>query len=312
MARRILLIEDNRPQAELAIDYLRKDGYEVVWAADGKSAIKKAATESFDLVLLDIILPDMHGNKICRWLKQNRETSSIPIIILSAMDTPEDMVSGFDAGADDYLNKPFHHLELAARIEFCLSTRRLQGELEAKNVQLQRLLKKVRKLAITDSLTSLYNRRYFETVLEKEFRKVVRYEFPMALIMMDIDHFKQVNDRFGHPAGDAVLISISDILIKALRDVDVVARWGGEEFVALMPQTNKDQSLRVAERIRKAVQDCHFPEIKDDRVTISLGVVSSADTRMESTGEILSLADRTLYEAKKAGRNRVKVASPAV
>ena len=224
---RILIVEDSKQQADLTRELLEKNGYEVVWASDGISGIKTIGTTSFDLILLDLILPDMSGNDVCRWLKLNNDTKGIPIIMLTVKDSLDDKVSSLEAGADEYLAKPYNEVELNVMIYAALRTKALQDELKQRNKQMVELLTKVEFLAITDSLTGLYNRRYFDNVLKKELTEGKRYRKSVACLMMDIDNFKQINDTYGHETGDYVLKEIAASLKTIFREADTIARWGG-------------------------------------------------------------------------------------
>ena len=177
---RILVVEDSITQAEVTKEFLEKSGYEVTSVHDGKSAIKAVKTRPVDLILLDLILPDINGKEVCRWLKLNADSRSIPIIMLTVKDSLEDMVSGIEAGADDYLPKPYNEIELNAKIYAVLRTKALQDELRQKNKQMEELLARVEFLAVTDPLTGLFNRRRLEAVLEDEWRAVKRYKSPMS------------------------------------------------------------------------------------------------------------------------------------
>lgn len=307
MIAKILLVEDNKAQARVIMEYLQESGYEVSWVMDGKSAIKTAAKNEHDVVILDLILPDMSGTQICRWLRQNEETRGLPIIMLTAKDSLADKVTGLEAGADDYLLKPYKESELNARIYTCLRTKALRDELSLKNRQLEELLQEVKKLAITDHLTELYNRRYFETVLTREFKKLLRYGFSLSCILIDIDHFKKVNDEYGHRVGDSVLKEVAEILLQSVRDVDTVARWGGEEFIVLLPQSSSSDAQHVATRILKAVGEYEFSNVPDVQITVSIGLANAKDQSMNSAEKIIIAADRAMYRAKSKGRNRIEV-----
>src|SRR3990172_3496819 len=156
---RILLVEDTKAQAKMTMEFLEKNGYEVVWAQDGASAMKAAKTQNIDVILLDLVLPDINGNEVCRWLKLSQDTKAIPIIMLTVKGTTDDKVKGLEAGADDYLPKPYSEVELNARIYSCLRTKALQDELRQKNRQLEDMLMRVETLAVMDPLTNLFNRR---------------------------------------------------------------------------------------------------------------------------------------------------------
>ena len=307
---KILLVEDSRTQAETAKDFLEKNGYEVMLAESGKAAIKAVKTVPVDILLLDLELPDMSGNDVCRWLKLNEDTKGIPIIMLTVKNDVKDKVAGLEAGADDYLPKPYNNVELNARIYSCLRTKALQDELKQKNLQLQNLLKQVEIMAITDQLTEIYNRRQVETILQKEFRTATRYKTPVSCMIIDIDHFKAVNDAFGHHAGDAVLKEIAKIITESAREADTVARWGGEEFIVILPQTKKEEALQAASRILKTISEHNFPDIPDERITVSIGTTSIPHPSLDIDTEekLIHTADCALYEAKRKGRNKIESA----
>ncbi len=244
----ILLVEDNKGQATIIKDYLSRNGYVTVVAEDGVSAFKAAKTSTIDLILLDRILPDMDGSEVCRWLKLDQKTRDVPIIMLTVKNAMNDKVTGLEAGADDYLPKPFDEAELNARIYARLRAKTSQDELRKKNTQLEDMLTRVESLAIMDPLTGLFNRRRFETILNSEFKRSARYQNSLSCMMIDIDHFKAVNDTFGHQTGDVVLKEVSTVIQNTLREVDTPARWGGEEFIVLSPNTTKDQAIKAAGR----------------------------------------------------------------
>ena len=303
----ILLIEDDKTQAKVGLKHLKASGHTVKWAQDGKSAIKSASTEDFDIILLDLVLPDMHGNTICQWLKNNERTRLTPIIMLTAKSSVGDMVSGLQAGADDYIEKPYHPEVLGARIQACLRAKALQDELTDKNNELEKLLIDVERLAITDHLTGLFNRRHFNTIMAMEFNSTKRYKTPLCCLMIDLDHFKDINDEFGHQAGDNVLKEFSKILTKTVRNVDIAARWGGEEFIVLMPKINEQESLVAAKRLLKTVSKHKFKGIKGKKITISVGICCIPDSKIKSMDKMVDSADKAMYLAKSNGRNRVEI-----
>ncbi len=302
----ILLVEDDKIQGKATKAYLESAAYNVVWVEDGKSAIKAVKTQGIDLIVLDLVLPDMNGNEVCRWLKLNQDTRGLPIIMLTAKSSTNDKVTSLTAGADDYLSKPFNESELGARIYACLRTKALQDELRDKNRQLEEVLSKVEVLAITDPLTHLYNRRYFENLIENEFARTARYKSPATCLMIDVDYFKHINDEYGHRTGDIVLKEISQIITSCLRKVDTVARWGGEEFVALLPRTNKKDSHNAAERILKAISEYKFTGI-DGQITVSIGIASIPDPSIDTAEKLVNTSDTAMYEAKRKGRNRIEL-----
>lgn len=269
------------------------------WAKDGKAAINLIKSYPIDIVLLDLVLPDMTGNQICRWLKLNEDTKGIPIIMLTVKSEVNDKVAGLEAGADDYLPKPYNEIELNARIYACLRTKSLQDDLRQKNVQLEELLKKVAVFASTDYLTGLYNRRQFEILL-KEYLRAARYKEPLTCFLLDIDHFKRVNDTFGHNAGDVVLKEISKTITASLREIDIIARWGGEEFIIALPNTDKEGALSPALRILKAVSEHRVSLLpSEERITASIGIAAIPEPTITTYEQLIHMADEALYRAKK-------------
>lgn len=303
---KILLVEDDPVQANVAKEYLESSGYEVIWAENGKAAIKTAKTQPLDLILLDMVLPDLSGNDVCRWLKVNEDTKGIPIIILSVKGSTEEKVIGLEAGAEDYLPKPYNEVELNARIYACLRTKALQDELREKNRQLEEVLLKVEQLAITDPLTDLFNRRRFEAALENEFKRTMRYGSPNSCLMIDIDFFKKVNDEYGHHAGDVVLKETAQVIKGCLREIDIVARWGGEEFIVLLPETKKGEALGVASRILEVISGHSFAQITQ-QITVSIGLAGVPDPSIVTAENLIHASDLAMYEAKSKGRNRIEI-----
>lgn len=304
---KILLVEDDKLQGKVAKDYLEAYGHQVIWVEDGKSAIKIAKTQNVDIILLDLVLPDISGNEVCRWLKLNQDTRGIPIIMLTVKSSTMEKVEGLKAGADDFLPKPYNEIELNARIYASLRTKALQDELRKKNRELEEVLAKVELLAITDPLTNLFNRRHFETIIEKEFNRTVRYKSPISCLMIDVDHFKDVNDEYGHRTGDSVLKELATIIKNCLRKIDTMARWGGEEFVVLLPRTNKESALQAATRILTEISSHAFSDIQK-QITVSIGIASVTDSSIDTAEKLIDLSDSALYEAKSKGRNRIEIA----
>jgi diguanylate cyclase (GGDEF)-like protein len=303
----ILLVEDDKLQAEITKDYLVKYGYKVLIAVDGKSAIKTLSSQNVDLVLLDVVLPDISGYDVCRWIKVNDSTRFLPVIMLTIKGSTKDKVEGLRIGADDYLPKPYNEIELNARIYASLRVKSLRDELIRKNQQLEEVLTKLEKIAITDPLTGLFNRRYFESVIEKEFNKTVRYKTPTSCLVIDIDYFKRINDNYGHRKGDEVLKEIARLIKDCLRKVDTIARWGGEEFVILMPGTDSQKAYVAAERIKDTIEKNSFSGI-NEKITISIGISSIPSEYIDSAEKFIDTADNALYEAKAKGRNLIVIA----
>jgi len=303
---RILLVEDNKLQARFIKEFLEAKGYEVLMVENGTSAIKTVKSTRVDLILLDLVLPDISGNEVCRWINQNPDTKDIPIIVLTAKTDVSEKVSVLEAGAHDYLPKPFDEAELNARIYAALRTKALQDELKQRNKQLVDLTKRLEVMAITDPLTGIYNRRHFEEILKTEFVRATRYGHGLSCLMVDVDHFKRINDKYGHDTGDAVLKKVTELITSCLRKVDALARWGGEEFIVLLPETGVKGARSVAERILRCVSGHRFKKLPDsETVTVSIGV-SAIDGKTGSWEDLIKAADDALYRAKAKGRNRVE------
>ena len=300
----LLLVEDSPSQGGQLKQSLEKLGYEVKWAQSGMDGLKIARAENPDLVILDVIMDDMDGFAVCRWLKMHETTRDIPVLMLTARGDVKDRVEGLHVGAEDYLPKPFEPEELEARIFAALRVRAAQAELKQRNSQLESMLHHVEALAITDPLTGLYNRRRLADVLRREWAMAKRYQNPLACVMVDIDHFKDFNDRHGHDAGDSVLKEVAQALSGNLREVDLAARYGGEEFAVLLPQTEKSGALTLAQRLLDSVRALSVHAGTDKLcVTASLGVAAAHDVTTSKAEDLIRAADAALYDAKRQGRN---------
>jgi len=303
----ILFVEDSKTQGTITKEFLEKCGYAVTWALDGLSAVRLAMTEPFDVILLDRVLPDMDGNDVCRQLKHNQDTRSVPIIMVTAKNSTSDKVQGLESGADDYLPKPYEKVELNARVYAALRTKHLQDELKRKNDEMKSMLDRVEALSVTDPLTGLFNRRRFEDILDAEFNKATRYSTPLSCLMIDIDHFKSVNDTYGHAAGDIVIRDTAQIIKKSVRNVDTACRWGGEEFIVLTPMTAKAFAIQPARRILMSVSNFVFDAINGKNITVSIGIADISDAAIDAPNKLIQATDMALYKAKKNGRNRIEL-----
>jgi diguanylate cyclase (GGDEF)-like protein len=303
---KILVVDDSRTQLEWLVQVLQREGYQVMAAADGKEAIRQVRTDPPDLVLLDMILPDMDGLEVLRIVKARREDQFIPVIILSVKSDLDSKVTGLRIGADDFLAKPFAEAEILARCAAMLRIKHLQE-------RLREMQRKLEEQSVTDALTGLKNRRFFDERLREEFRRAQRYADHLSLIMLDLDHFKLVNDRYGHPAGDTVLHEAGALIRASIRDPDICARYGGEEFAVILPKTHMQGALAVAERIWRELgaKEYAIPAGADAgaprsvRVTASIGIAFYPSKDITSSELLLRFADQALYEAKRAGRNTI-------
>ncbi|MFH1810858.1 MAG: diguanylate cyclase [Pseudomonadota bacterium] len=306
MKAHILLIEDSASQAEHTLKLLADIGYDTTWARGGLEGLKMAQTERPDLILLDVVMEDMDGYAVCRWLKMQEATRDTPVIMLTVRDEVASRVEGLNVGADDYLPKPFDARELEARIFAALRAKGHLDELKRRADDLEGLLHRVESMAITDALTGLYNRRRFSDVLRREVATARRYKNPLSCMLIDIDHFKRVNDAHGHDAGDKVLKGFSTLLLSNVREVDVPVRYGGEEFAVLMPQTSKSGALIVAERIRNRTREHSFDAgVAQVSFSLSIGIADVDDMRSDNEEELVLASDSALYQAKIQGRDRV-------
>ena len=295
----ILIVDDHPDNIEVIGARLVARGFRVTSAADGEEALRRVHTDPPDLILLDVMMPRMDGNEVARRIKGDRSLPFIPIIMQTALDSTAHMVEGLDAGADDYITKPINFVHLEARVQAMLRIKGLQDDLAVANLELQRV-------AVTDSLTGLFNRRHLEERLREMWDHSQRLHEPLACVMFDLDHFKWVNDTHGHQVGDEVLKELAALLRGQARDIDRIGRYGGEEFMALLPGTVLDAAVTFAERARQEVAQYTF-SFGDGvlKRTISCGVAAWPHPRIVGLDELVKAADDALYVAKETGRNRV-------
>jgi diguanylate cyclase (GGDEF)-like protein len=300
----VLIAEDEQVTRRLLESMLRRWGYEVVGCSDGRQAWDVLREpDSPRLAILDWMMPGIDGPEICRRLREHRREDYVYVILLTSKDGAHDIVAGLDAGADDYVGKPFNPPELKVRLRAGRRIIELQQELVAAQEAL-------RDQATHDSLTGLWNRAAILDLLHAETARAARQGGPLGIIMADIDHFKRVNDIYGHAAGDAVLRETARRLAASVRPYDSAARYGGEEFLCVLPRCDARQAASVAERIRRAIagEAIEVPKAKLG-ITISLGVAAGGGN--EGGEALIRAADAALYRAKNAGRNRVEVAAEA-
>jgi two-component system cell cycle response regulator len=311
--RRILVVDDHEDNIELLRARLEARGYEVHGASDGFAALEAVERVCPDLILLDVMMPKMDGMEVVKRLKANKELPFIPVIMQTALDSTENKVEGLDAGADDYITKPINFAELEARVNSLLRIKQLQVELERTNgklaeneKELSEMNRKLREISLTDGLTQVDNRRSLEERLQEMWQHSVRLHEPLALVMCDIDKFKTVNDNYGHQAGDAVLKEFAQLLKADAREIDRVGRYGGEEFLLILPGTVLDAAVTFAERLREKVERHTFTYAGGTLCrTMSCGVAASPHPRVQDQEALLRAADDALYVAKESGRNRV-------
>jgi two-component system, cell cycle response regulator len=303
---RILIVDDNPDSLEILRARLESWGYRIDTAEDGEDALTKIEAAPPDLILLDIMMPRVDGMEVARRVKGNASLPFIPIIMETALATTESKVEGLDSGADDYITKPIDFAELKARVNSMLRIKRLQAELEDRERELVHVNEQLLHMSQTDALTGVDNRRQLERRLDEMFAHARRFKEPVACVICDLDRFKTVNDTYGHQAGDEVLKQFAEILRHEARSIDRVGRFGGEEFMLLLPGASIEAAGLFAERVRKHVESNTFTfDGTSIRRTASFGVSAWPHSRIGSTDVLVRTADEALYVAKETGRNRV-------
>ncbi len=308
MKERILLVDDSRSERTSIKNALGDIFDDFIEAEDGLSAIKAFIDQKPGFIITDVEMPSMSGYRFLETVRQMEDGHDVPVILLSATkDSLKGKLTGFNLGASDFLIKPFNKEELVARVKSLLRIRTLMTELKQKNMLLE-------KLAITDDLTGLNNRRYFFETVREQLALGVRHNFDIACMLLDIDYFKSINDTHGHLAGDEVLRILGKLLSEAKREGEVLARFGGEEFIICLFNTDTKSSLKAAERFRSIIEKHdfsteQFPHL--DNITVSIGIsVCSQHSATSGEGsvtidELLKTADTALYRSKSGGRNKI-------
>ncbi len=289
----ILLVDDSRFNLEI-LNHILNSEYSIIIAKTGREALEKAAGEKPDLILLDIVMPDISGYEVLVALKGNDDMRDIPVIFITGLKSDEDEEKGFRLGAVDYITRPFNHAIVKARVATHI-----------KIVQQMRAIEQIGKL---DGLTQISNRRGFDEHLLMEWSRAIREQEPLSVLILDVDKFKTYNDTYGHLQGDKMLKSLAKVLKIALkRATDFAARYGGEEFVAVLSNTPLKGALLIAERIRNGMEKMIVPDIDGNptSATVSIGVACSIPTKDDDMSAFLERADRALYRAKETGRNKV-------
>ncbi|GAX61097.1 response regulator receiver modulated diguanylate cyclase [Candidatus Scalindua japonica] len=299
---RILIAEDENISRLRLENLLEQIGFEVVSCKDGLEAWNIIQSEdSPNLLILDWMMPGMDGIEICRKVREQAREPYVFVMLLTSKDNRDDLIEGMEAGADDYITKPFNHNELRVRLKAGKRIVELNEELLSVRDNLE-------KQAIHDKLTGLFNRHYMVDILDKEFSRVMRYQNDLSCLLIDLDYFKEVNDTFGHNFGDLVLREFSSCLEQDERKTDIAIRYGGEEFMLLLPNTGVAGAKKVAEKIRTTCEKKRYSDGKHSTtVTVSIGIASVKHHRLHESKELLGLADKALYRSKAEGRNRVTV-----
>lgn len=294
------MVDDIPANVEILSIHLNDEGYEVVEALSGKQALAilqqsgQDGEAEIDLILLDVMMPIMSGLEVLAHIKKDTQTQNIPVILVTANADEQNVAGGLDMGAFDYIIKPYSLLVLLARVRTALREKERQDLLE--------------KWATTDPLTEHFNRRYFFEMAHRELDRSNRLHSPLSFIMLDIDHFKMVNDQHGHLVGDVALVRLAKILRQQLRSVDLCCRYGGEEFVLCLPDTHLEGAKDVAERIRLAILQETIDTNQGQTLSISISLGVADNQEDQSVEGILKRADAALYQAKDGGRNQTRIA----
>jgi diguanylate cyclase (GGDEF)-like protein len=304
---RVLVVDDDPDSVDLMARWLAMEGYQVQTASSGAEALQRIGSDRPDLVLLDLLIPPPDGLAVIRAAKRDREMSTIPIVVMTVKRDVKSKIEALKTGADDFIVKPFHFDELDAVMRASLKKRYLYTSLERANRQLRDANEKLLKLSVTDDRTNLLNDRYLRRRLAEEFKRARRYGAPLSVMMIDLDHFKQVNDKYGHDCGDQILAEFAKILVENAREIDIVGRYGGEEFLMILPNTDGIRAAVVAERVRKAAEE-HVYRHREFmvRITVSIGLASiPANQAVRTETDLVRAADEALYRAKQTTRNKV-------
>ena len=299
----IMVVDDDVVSRALIERYLKKAGFEVTSAGNGKEAISLLDQQFYPIVLTDWMMPEMDGPELCRNIRDRKMDGYVFIILITARDSKTDIVSGLESGADDYLTKPIHSAELLARINTGIRILKLEQSLLNAN-------KEIRLLSITDPLTGCFNRTYLNERYPQEFSRAQRYNHSLSVVISDIDHFKRINDTYGHQAGDLVLKLVGNCLTMQVREkIDWVVRYGGEEFLIILPETDSFGTRTLSERLRNAISNLEIEyEGQKIQVTASFGgACAKMDNPAISMEQLINQADEQLYQSKREGRNRVNV-----
>jgi len=299
----ILIADDNDLQRAVLEYALKKAGHDVMAVSDGHQAIEIFKSGYYPIVVTDWMMPNMTGLELCRIIREDYHDQFTYVILHSSLDSSNDIKTAMEAGIDDYLIKPASPMELSLRLATAHRVLKLEQTLN-------RRLEEARQLATTDPLTRMYNRGFLDDRLPMEVKRAIRYNRPLSIIFSDIDHFKSINDTYGHSTGDEVLKSFARRIKGNVREeVDWLARYGGEEFVVILPETNIDGAMIVANRLQRAVASEPIAvEGGEVGITASFGAASFFPSEKADAGklakELLGRADRCLYAAKEGGRNR--------
>ncbi|MCL2209356.1 MAG: diguanylate cyclase [Treponema sp.] len=290
---KLLIVDDEKMNLKVLTNILISE-YTIFTATNGKEAIQRAVEYKPDLILLDILMPEMDGYQTLLEIKKNEQIKKTPVVFITGLNSDEDEEKGLSLDAADYITKPFSAMIVKIRVR--------------NQIQIVNQLKMIEHLNLTDQLTELPNKQYFDERINMEWKQAIREKTQISLLLIDVDRFKSINDIYGHQHGDTVLKIIAGILKDSLkRPGDITARWGGGEFIILMPNTSDDGALEVAEKIRSDIEkkDIRLENKNKINITVSIGVNSHTPARTCLVQAFITNTDKALYAAKEAGRNKV-------
>lgn len=314
-----LIVDDNEMNREILRRHLGRQGYSQIFTAEnGKQALDMIESQKFDLILLDIMMPEVNGFQVLEQLKSNSHVNHVPVIVVSALDEIDSIVKCIGMGAEDYLTKPYNPILLRARVTACIEKKilrdqehRYRHQLEEANQKLAEVNRQLERLSNLDGLTSIANRRHFDNVLEREWKASQREGSYLSLVIFDVDFFKQYNDSYGHLAGDDCLRRVAQLAESSLsRPRDLAARYGGEEFAIILPNTDLKGAENIALKICSGVMALEIPHESSQisqYITVSIGVSSMIPSSDTTPNHLIADADKALFQAKQGGRNQVRI-----
>ncbi len=296
----ILIVDDNKNNILVLEGVLEDLSVEFCIANSGQDALGILLEEEIALILLDVQMPEMDGFECASLIKKMKKTRNIPIIFLTALSgDDENLFKGYENGAVDFISKTFNEYVLKSKVNIFIELYNQKKKIEEHNLFLK-------ELSIKDGLTGIYNHRHMQNEINREFALAIRNNTDLSVLMLDIDHFKKLNDNYGHSYGDNVLKKLTKIISKAIRESDIFARYGGEEFLVILPTTDLKGGQNLAESIREEIENGDFSYKKiNTKVTISIGVSTLKNFNIKKASELIENADKELYNAKNNGRNRV-------
>lgn len=302
----MLLIIDDDPMIHKIMSRILEPIGKVLSAADGHHGIELAIEQTPDLILLDMVMPNLSGQEVIQTLQSHSQTQDIPVIFVTAETNFQVEAHALELGAVDFITKPVNPLVLIARVKTHLRLRHREVELAELYLELDQKNHQLEELSTHDQLTGLYNRVMLYGFIEKQFAYLIRHQAPCCLVMLDLDHFKSINDDYGHPVGDAVLAEIGKRLSDRLRKSDMAFRYGGEEFLVILPQADRQQARELFEQIRQEIQQNTIGGLLSGQITLSIGV-TELSPEDDSPKAAINRADQALYQSKHQGRNRISV-----